>query len=670
MRKSLIFFQLTILASNLISQVDAYKMRHEISTHQFKKQSLGEVTQRATIIDSVSNPFPYQARLIDILDQNTELYATKSAYSMTDYYYRGQSLTNSAIYINQVALSSNIIQGHNSIFNILDNGHHENMEILYGQNIILNSSNSTAAISLFTNQKLDAKDTNTMYRSLKANYGNNSQFATLLLENNIKKGWRNNLSFLVRQNNRYNESKTIYLYSSEKNYNFQNNLEKKFSDYSKLNFYFSTSISSSNQKLSVEDSLSEIRLNSKRISPFIFSYLQWSKSSDESKWYTQLISSISYLNLTVTDSFEGYDFFFIYSNFPTYTSNKLSLQSNGFKNLGSRAVYYFGGELNAENINADYSVTNNYFIPTPIIHSNFYFKKEIRPSSDYSWIFGANIGLDQFNLQVQKPHQNTAEFLNKTFLNTSIQASWLRHLCENSNYSINLFANYNSPKLNQFIPFFKAPYYLSNLDLIAEKKINFEGNLYRKFDDKLELNFSIYYSLTKDAILTRDYNDETVNQVMVYGKEYGALQNQNVNLVSNFGIDNELKFHFSHHVLAYHTFHIQKQIIHSDDKKYSYLQTPIYGTLGLKLRFKKIFSQLWLNYNLGVNHLSKTKYDTQLSSTNTNYMTFHFSSSVQVYNQFKVQVKVDNMFNVNSYTYFSQIANMGRTASIQLTMEF
>lgn len=673
MKALIVFFQFIFFSFTIYSQVDVFKMRHESTTHQIKNQTLGEITQRATIIDTNSNPNVFQTRLIDLLEQNTELYTAKSAYSLINYYYRGQSLSNSKVYINNVAFSSNLVEGSNSIFNLLDFGNSEKTEILYGQNIALNNANSPATISLFINHKLDFQDSNSMYRTLKINYGNNSQFANLILENKFKTSWRNSFSFLIRQNNQYAENNTNYRYASERNYNFQNLIEKRLSDYNKLNFYFSTSISTSNQKLINSDTLAFISKNTKRISPLIFSYLQWSKSSDESKWYTQLISTFSYLNTTVSDSFEGNDNINLYSNFPTYTSNKISLQTNGYKNLGSRAVYYFGGELSAENIYADYSfsMTNNtsYFLPTPIIHSNFYFKKESRPSSDYSWIFGASIGVDQYNLQVQKSQLNTTDFLNKTFPNISIQASWTRHLCENSNYSINLFANYNSPKINQFIPLFSPPYYISNLELIAEKKINIEGNLYRKFDDKIELNFSTYYSLTRDAILIRDYNGEATNQVGVYGSVYGIQQNQNVDFVSNYGVDNEVKFHFTKHILIFSTIHIQNLKIHTDDKKYNYLQTPIYGNLGLKIKYKKLLSQLWLNYNLGQTDFTNSRYNSQLKST-TNYTSFHASASIQFYKTYRLQAKLDNIFNVNTFTYFSQISNLGRNGSVQMTMEF
>jgi hypothetical protein len=673
LKGKLIFFFSFISYFTLSAQVDAFKMRHEQISSQFKSQPLGEIAQRATIMGELENPNPYYEKTTDVLEQNSELHTTRIGYNQQDFYYRGQLINSSNVSINLVPIQSNIFNSSHNLWSLIDLPVFEKLEILYGQNLVQNNISGSANINFITRNSWKEDSHLIKIRPI-IQYGNIERYIHLGIDLKIKK-WANQFNISGRYNDQYSTSNTDYIYPNLKQLTIQNLVENRFSATSKWSHYVLTSFSNPIYPLiNLYPNLTILKQNQIQ-SPTNFSYLQWIKTSEESKWYTQLTSSISYFNTTKSDSFEASHSIRAYSNNYSYTSNQFSIQSNGYKNLGSRAVYYYGGQLNFETINSDVFPNQSlrYILPTPVVHSHFYFKKEYRPSSDVSWIYGANLGLDQINAQIERTTQNTNEFINRSYPNLNLQATWTRHLCENSNYSIQAIGSYNSPKLNQILPFFSSSYFIANKDLIAEKKLNLEGNFYRKFDDKLEVNISGYYSMTKDAILIRDYYGENDRQLLVYGKMEDILQNQNANLASNYGINTELKYHISNQLMAYSTAHMNYQFVHTTQNKYSLNQLPIYGNLGLKFKQKKLLIQAWSQFNLGKNlDENYTRLASELKARNQllSFYTLHLTASSIVLNKIKLEAKIDNVLNTESYSYLSQIANTGRRFSIQLCSEF
>jgi len=657
--------------------VDEYKMRHPVFLHQYKKQVIGEITQRATVIDSETNRIAYEAKLEDVIEHHSEIYTTRTAYSQYNFMYRGTSLNHSDLLVDNVPISSAVFSGYNVLLSQFDLNRLEKIEILYGNNLILNNFNNSANISLYTHASDLPPSQNTWAIRPILQCGLSSNYASISTNFAHINNWSNELSVSARTNSKYNTDLVQYDYPTSTNVQIQNLFQKKWSGYSRLKAYINLGFKSNEIDLEQSVSIPSLSLSNTKYTtsnPFIFSYIQWIKSSDESKWYSQLTSSISYLHSYREDSS-------IYSQnrviiSPQYQVNKISIQMNGYKNLNSRNVYYFGGQFSAESIHSNrYNSLYAYtFISTPILNTNFYFKKEYRPSSDISWIFGSKLGLESYlNLQYQNTSIQMVDFLQRTYPVMSLQSTWTRHTCENSNYSIQLFLNYSPPKLDQLSPLWAAPYFMPNLALKSEKSLNFEGNLYRKLEDRLEVNFAVYYQYIMDAILLRDYYGEGSRQINFNGAIHDIVQNQNVGSVSNFGIDNELKYHFSKSMLAYTNIHIQKRVIHSEEQRYTFLETPVYGNFGLKLKLKNFISQLWTNVNFGksINANSPSRYEAFYSSTSqqfSRYFTIHASGTYTFFDKWKLSVKIDNILNQPTFNYMSQIGNIGINGSIQLQL--
>ena len=73
--------------------------------------------------------------------------------------------------------------------------------------------------------------------------------------------------------------------------------------------------------------------------------------------------------------------------------------------------------------------------------------------------------------------------------------TWMRHICENSNYTINVFARMKQPQMQEVNPLYGNTFLKPNAELKAEKEILIESHLYRKFDDNFYISASdIFYN--------------------------------------------------------------------------------------------------------------------------------------------------------------------------------
>lgn len=645
-------------------------MRHLQSTAQFKSQTLGEISQRATILGKEENTIPYFTSTSDVLKNFSELYSANYGFDQSDFYFRGIKLNSDNMSINQVPIQSFLLNSSKRLWSVVDIHNFDRTELIYGQNLALNNTTGSANIQ-FRSRQMDRDDT--IYFKFKpiAQWNLSSNYINFGLE--FQKNSIHNQFYTSLLTNNEFVTKTIrYAYPNQNQLSFQNLIQKRISSMNIWSHYLQVNLSNSHQKLDFRDTFLTYYAYNQSTSPTIFSYLKWDKISEDSKWYSQIVSSVSFFHTAIHDSFLASNFWDIYNQSKIITSNKLSFQSNGYKNLGSRAVFYYGGQLSLENIHSDYksNYAINYFFKMPLIHSHLYFKKEIRPSSDLSWILGANMNIDHLNAQLDNRFVFKSESINKTLPSLSIQSSWLRHLCENSNYSIQLTASYLSPSIHQLVPLFVENYFVPNIDLTGEKKVNLEVNLYRKIEDKLEVNFSSNYSLAKDAILARDYYGENTNYVDIFNHYTNMIRYENASLASNFSFNSEIKYHFSNSVLGYSQFHYNYIGVHNSSLKYAINQLPFYGQVGLKFKTKNLFLQAWTQVNLGQSQSSNvTRYQSELNQKNisTNYATIHFSSAIKLYKSIYLKAKVDNIFDVNTFNYLSQVGNSSRQFLIQIS---
>lgn len=660
-----------LYSSTIVAQVDAYKMRNEISAFQFKPQPQGEITQRATILDTNASRASYEANIADILRHNSELYFAPSSYSHIHFYYRGNRV-NQLLYDNVSISSINPNLLSYFIYSI-DKENIAKYEILYGNNLPNNSVNNSAIVALQPNiSELNL----TERRHQLSGYirGGHLAQAAGVQWRYKQNNWSNDMRFGINRNDKYIQPHTTSIYPAEHRLQVLNTFQKKISSDDIIKAHLQFSLATPNLILgeanSSTDSLQAYKSNS---SPFVFSYLQWVKQSDEALWYDRIITSLSYIYSQAQDSiiFKGN---YLPRSSQLHT-HKFSLQTNGYKNIGSRAVYTYGWNLGLELPHMESNRIENISIrPSLSIPTHLYFKKEIRQSSDVSWILAARLGAEY--LSIKEYDARSFDWINtdKVLPNASIQAAWTRHTCENSNYSLNLFIHYISPAFEQFKPVFSKFYFTPNLDIKAEKQIGFEGNLYRKFFEKLEWNLSAFYMLRQDAIYTRDYYGEGTRWVSYSGIRQDILQNVNVALSSQLGINNELKFHLNSSCLFYHTIHFQQQFIFNDTNQYSYPNIPIYGNVGIKLKLDKLYAQLWINYNLGRNMLSNpTRYEASYGLSSLGFQPYYMldcSASYQPNQWLTISGKLDNIFNRDAFNYLAQLPNIGRSASLELRVNF
>lgn len=652
---SVITVYLSIL--NLSAQVDQVKMRHEVTSHQFKPQTLGEITQIATIIDSNDMSRPNMSKFQDILVHQAELYHTPNKI-----HYRGQEITSNDILINQVFVGSSPFSPYYLLPTLFDDASISRAEILYGSNLSAPHSQNSATVAFNLYQSELKNDSKTQVRP-NIIYSNGGWISSVGIDILKSNQWSNNLYISYHSPSNYATSDSVYSFSSKHQLHFQNTFQKRINHHHKIQFHFTGNYQTSYlvPKLII-DSIYKLP-SSIFPSTTILSYFQWIKSSDASIWHDQITTSLSAIHTRTGDTT-------MYSTQPystMYQSTRLSLQSNGFKSIGSRHLYTYGGHIFYESLSSSSSSGNTQ---TPIFQSKLYFKKEIRLSSDISWIFGGSVGWLYIDLVKSNPSSNSSSTRYHSPI-AAIQASWTRHICENSNYTINLFLNYTPPLLQQITPIRFPLYFQSNHRLNSEKNLILEGNLYRKFWDKFEWNLSVFGSFHRDAILARDYFLSDSNPMVIYGQSYQRLQYQNIPFIIKYGIDNELKLHISPRILAYGSFHFLQTFFEKNNATFDYIQSPFYGHVGVKYKLGKLYMQLWGNYQISSYLPSHpTRYNIDFGKFQNDYATLHIATHYQIHSQIQISFSLNNMLNQQAFTYGATLPNIGRNLEFQIRTRF
>ena len=407
-------------------------------------------------------------------------------------------------------------------------------------------------------------------------------------------------------------------------------------------------------------------------SPNILAFIQKINYSESSPLYTQfnLALTFQHLNHRKTERYDIQDEL----TRQHYEENKISLQARGYKNLDARRIFFYGTEASIQWIKNNFHVTplHTSFFSQPITQFSAYLRKELRQSADVSWIFGLKGGIENYSFShapyiVEKSQQlrPRAEF----------NLTWMRHICENSNYTINIFARMKQPQIQEVNPLYGNTFLKPNAQLKAEKELLIESHLYRKFDDKLEVHFSPYYRYSWDAILLRDYVDNFSEIITIGLNNYFTQVYDNAKKLSEGGAQLELRYNISKKTLIYQQLNIH-HIFSSLDSNLDYQSLPVYGNLGVKYKSKKIFFHAWVHLNTGRNFSSNCAslyiryYASQQDGINKFplYYLINLAVDYSLTKQLNLRFHLDNLLDRNYLSYLSTVPGMGRNYRLQVSL--
>jgi outer membrane receptor protein involved in Fe transport len=299
-----------------------------------------------------------------------------------------------------------------------------------------------------------------------------------------------------------------------------------------------------------------------------------------------------------------------------------------------------------------------------------YIKFEKRQSSDISWFLGAKGGVNNNSFRHAPVISARQSIMHP---HGEINLSWLRHICESSNYLINLFLRTRAPVLAEFNPIFNDVYHLPNPNLKNETEFLFESHLYRKFEDKFEIQLSPYFRYSWNSIVLKD-NFGNSNEKIKFGlNEYFTQQYTNQSQIADGGAQLELKYNFSKQFLVYHQINFQHVWTMLDSNLF-YPSLPLYGNLGLKYKSNKLFLHSWLHFNGGRNFTDSVRsqyiqfYARQSGSQKEfpAYFDLNFGLRYQFVENLSAQFNFENILNQFSLDFLSTLPNQGRRIRLQV----
>ena len=407
-------------------------------------------------------------------------------------------------------------------------------------------------------------------------------------------------------------------------------------------------------------------------SPNILAFIQKISYSESSPLFSQLNLTITYQHLNHRKT-ERYDLQDLQTR-QHFEENKLSLQMRGYKNVDARRIYFYGAEASALFIKTNFLETSDHtsFFSQPITHFSAYIRKELRQSADVSWFFGLRGGVDHFAFshapyQVQTSHQLRPR--------AELSLAWLRHVCENSNYTLNVFARMKQPQVQEVNPIYGNTFLRPNERLNPEKELLIESHFYRKFEDKLEIHFTPYYRYSWDAILLRDHLGNLSESIRIGLKNYFTQVYDNVERLSEGGAQLELRYNFSKRILLYQQFNMHH--IFSDlDTSFDYTSLPIYGNVGVKYKSPKFFFHAWAHFNSGKNFMSNVSsqyvqyFAAQQNGQNEFpfYYLIHLAVDYSFTPQWSLRLHIDNILDRYYLGYLSTVPGMGRNCRLQMNL--
>lgn len=683
---------ISLVASVLLNaQVEEFKMRQEIESYHLKPQNIGEINQRIDVIDYEKNNNIKEVYNSDFFKHNTGIYTFTEHPLTVNLMSRGWKTSQNTTSIDGVQFQSFL--GDNTIFPFISTAGMQRVEVMYGDQSLLYGDQSRGSHTTFFTKNLFDLDTNAIsqlkvhlklmtntqganptiqYHFLKNNISSttllnmsmlsgyqigqnyNTDLASWGLNNTVERGYDTATKRFSPSAFQYENTNTMLLQASEK-------LSWKSSNYSEWNFYIHYGLHLNHNRFDKTSQNALIPFKVGKISQEnqqIVSYLKWVKKSDDSRWFTKMQSSLSFMSSS-REVFMSAKFLQLYQQ-------KVALQTNFYKNFNARHVFFYGANIGADFYDVNAVENNN--LPTqrkPYVTSNVYFKHEIRQSDDVSWLWGARMGMDYIDMFYNLPPTSTYAIAAKQFKpNATLNLTWTRHSCENSNYSINWIASIRNPQFNDYRASLIDERYLPNMGLVSEKITGLEANIYRKFDDMLEIQGSFYTTIIKDAIRPKLLPSSLmVNENIAWGGIAGAQIN--------------LKYHFTKKWMGYGNI----QYLMAKDLKTSQDyddKTPIYGTLGLKYSNKKLSSHLWAQYNGSTSYSNyHSLYQEEHAPNLTNglytfpsFVILNYSLNYQWTQRLHASFVVENILDQQYKPYLSSISSRGRMFLVEVGCSF
>lgn len=683
---------------NALSQVDDYKMRYEQTNAQLKTQEIALVPQKINSF-SKENTQHLHINFTDLIKNNTSIYISSNSIFQSDIYYQNRK-TSPTIAIQNVDFNSSILSNNFHWIQTMHPLAYESIQINQGYSL---SQLESSGCQIALNYAIDPEKKDSFGKRIKAiGGGGNMDYSALFqytLHNKktsyiatISGGENFNYSIgetnpgspnfswsrIANPYNGHGLGSWTYQRDSLSNKEQQvfisidNLLNLKVNKSNEWNFYLRLAGSQGNNIGNTIQRGNNYLMSesSTKYNPSILAFIQKVNYSESSPFYTQLNLAINYhhLNQQMNRRYDIHDDI----DRQHYEENKTSLQLRAYKDFNARHILFYGSEVSMTFIenNSHLDAIYTSFFDKPIAQFKSYFKFEKRQSADISWFIGAKGGFETIHFHQAPFVQNTISKINPS---AEFNISWLRHICESSNYMFNIFLRSNSPRLNEYNPVFQHIFLKPNPNLTNETELLIESHLYRKFEDKLEIHFSPYFRHSWNAILLKD-NIGNLNEKKRFGlNEYYTQIYTNQNQLTEGGLQIELKYNLTKKLLIYHQINIH-HLWTKLESNLMYHSLPIYGNAGIKYKTKKLFVHTWLHFNLGKKFKDSVRsqyieYYAKQHSNQKEFLPFYdinLGFQYQFNKNIGAQLNLENLLDQFQLNFLSTLPNAGRRFKLQL----
>lgn len=681
---------------NLEGQIDDFKMRYEQEYAQLKPQEIALIPQKIYRF-SREHTQHLHTNLADLLSNQTSFYLAKHSIYQSELYYQNRK-TSPTIAIHNVDFSSSILENNFQIIQTLPPFSFESIQVNQGYSVSQLQLNSSQ-IALYFPLQPEKRDSFGLRIKALAGGGNSdySGFFQLALH-------RKKLNYVLNayggQNFRYelgaNPQPSLswrriantfngaglgsWTFRSDSLMNTQpqvflgidNLINLKKNNQNEWNFYLhlvgrqQTNLGNTLQK-NYRYLLSESNTS---FNPMILAFIQKVNYSETSPFFTQMNMALTYQHLQNETNKRYLIQDDLYRQH--YEENKISLQARAHKNFNAKHILFYGSEISTTFIKNEFHRDDAFtsFFDKPITKFTSYLKFEKRQSADISWFIGAKGGFENTSYQ----HAPFVPITQTMFRpQGELNLSWQRHICESSNYLINLFLRSKAPSLAEFNPIYQHIFLIPNPNLKNETELLFESHLYRKFEDKLEVHLSPYFRYSWNTILLKD-NYANPNEKLNYGlNEYFTQQYINQTHLSEGGAHLELRYNISKKILTYHQISFQ-QVWTRLDSNLFYPSLPLYGNVGVKYKSANLFLHTWLHFNGGrsFSDSARSQYiqfyadQTRAKKEFSTYFDLNLAIQYLFAKNLSAQLNFENILDQNSLNFLSTLPLQGRRFRLQL----
>ncbi len=693
---SIFFFQVISYSA----QVDDYKIRYEQDYAQLKPQEYSLLPQKGYSFSQETNQQLHQ-NFSELLKQQTNFYLADHSIFHQDIYYQNRKVS-PTLAIHNVDFSSAIAENNLQLLQQLHPSIFKQINAYQGYSASNNSS-SAGQIALSTPIIPEKKDSHSLRVKSSLGLGNtNGQGVVQLALHRAKWSYLGSLYAHYQYNyplgltgsdvgriswarlaNPFNGAgagswalkvDSLNYTKPQVQLGLDNMFRLQMASNNELNFYLHIggSLQENLGRIIQKNRDYLLSESSSDWSPNILAFIQKINYSESSPLYTQLNLAFTFqhLNHRKTERYDIQDELIRQH----YEENKFSLQVRGYKNLDARRIFFYGAEASILWIKNNFHNTPQHtsFFSLPVTQFSAYFRKELRQSADISWLFGLKGGLENYAFS-HAPY--TVQTSYQVRPRAEFSLTWMRHICENSNYTINVFVRMKQPQMQEVNPLYGNTFLKPNAELKAEKEILIESHLYRKFDDKLEVHFTPYYRYSLDAILLRDYVDYFSERITIGLNNYFTQTFDNASKLSEGGAQLELRYNISKKILVYQQLNMH-HIFSSLDTNLDYQSLPFYGNLGLKYKSNKILFHTWAHFNTGRNFSTSQAsqyiryYASQQNGTNEFplYYLINFAVDYSLTKQLNLRFHLDNLLDRNYLSYLSTVPGMGRNYRLQISL--